>query len=370
MTHDKKKIIVLPGDGVGPDVIAEAVQCLALLSDHFELGLAFEYHDIGGAAIDSHGVPLPAETIAACQSADAILLGAVGGPKWDGASERPEEGLLQLRSSLNLFANLRPVKVTPGMEHLSPLRPELVTGVDVLIVRELTGGIYFGAHRLGDDEASDVCCYSASEIERVARVAFELASRRRGRLVSVDKANVLATSKLWRTTVTEVAKDYPEVQLSHMLVDAAAMALIARPSVFDIILTENMFGDILSDEASMLAGSIGLLGSSSEGADGPALFEPIHGSAPDLAGTNAANPVGAIASAAMLLERGLGLPQCAVRLRQALERVLKRGGRTADLGGSLSCSAFGSEVQTELERHFAGERATRETFKSDRGIIG
>jgi 3-isopropylmalate dehydrogenase len=365
-----RDIVVLPGDGIGPEVIGEAVKCLAALSDHFELGLVFHIHAIGGAAIDQYGTPLPAETLDACRAADAILLGAVGGPQWDDAAKRPEQGLLKLRSELGLFANLRPVGVVEGMENLSPLRPELVRGADLLIVRELTGGIYFGEHLLSETQASDSCIYSAAEIERVARVAFEAAAKRSGRLTSVDKANVLATSKLWRSTVIRVAEDYPLVALDHMLVDAAAMALIRDPRRFDVILTENMFGDILSDEASVIAGSIGLLGSSSEGLAGPALFEPIHGSAPDLAGKNMANPVGAIASAVMLLGRGLSLPHCAERLASALARTLAGGARAADLGGAMSCSAFGDEVLRELERQFMSDRATRATFKTDRGIIG
>ncbi len=367
--EETRNIVVLPGDGIGPEVTHEAVRCLKSLSDHFDLGFKFSTHAVGGAAIDGHGSPLPDETLAACRSADAILLGAVGGPKWSEAETAPEAGLLRLRSELKLFANLRPVRLFPGMENYSPLKPEIVRQADLLIVRELTGGIYFGDHRHGETSASDSCSYTAEEVERIARVAFEAARKRRGKVTSVDKANVLATSRLWRRTVESIARQYPDVVLEHMLVDAAAMALIRGPRDFDVLLTENLFGDILSDEASMITGSIGALGSSSEGSDGPSLFEPIHGSAPDLEGRGIANPAGAIASAVMLLDRGLGLTNCAARLGQALERALFTS-PTRDLGGSASCSEFGDRVLAALERQFASDRATRETFRTDRGIRG
>lgn len=360
-------VAVLPGDGIGPEVTREAVACLAMIADHYELRLQFDEHLIGGAAIDAAGTALPQATIEACEASNAILLGAVGGPRWSGVAEGPEWALLQLRSRLSLRANLRQVSALRALEHLSPLKAEVVRGADVLIVRELVGGIYFGRHHLGDGEAVDECRYGQNEIEAVARVAFEAARRRRGKLTSVDKANVLATSKLWRSTVEMLAPEYPDVSTEHMLVDAAAMMLIGRPTAFDVILTDNMFGDILSDEASVIAGSIGLLGSSSEG-DGPSLFEPIHGSAPDLAGRDLANPSGAIASAALLLSRGLGLRACADRLQEALEATLTKGHATADLGGSLSCSAFGAAVRDELGRGLSRERATREFIVSNRGI--
>ena len=341
------RVIVLPGDGIGPEVADEAVTCLALLSEARGLGLAFETHDFGGIAIDRHGEPLPPATLAAARAADAILLGAVGGPRWDSAKVRPEQGLLGLRSALGLFANLRPARVIAGLEHLSPLKPEIATGADVLVVRELIGGLYFGEKTLDEDRATDLCSYTRPEIERIAHVAFRAARARRGKLTSVDKANVLATSKLWRRVVEEVATSYPDVALDHLYVDAAAMAIVTHPTRFDVILTENLFGDILSDELSVIGGSIGLLGSSSAGASGPALFEPIHGSAPDIAGQDIANPGGMIASAAMMLD-ALGHADAAAELTAALDRTLLEGVRTRDLGGSAGCKAFGARVRDHL----------------------
>lgn len=341
------KIVVLPGDGIGPEVAGEARACLALLSDHFALGLIFEEHDFGGVAIDRHGVPLPDSTLEACRASDAILMGAVGGPKWDNSPERPEQGLLKLRKALGLFANLRPARIFPGLEDLSPLRPEIAAGADVLVVRELTGGLYFGAKTLNTDDASDLCAYSREEVERIAHVAFRAARNRKGRLTSVDKANVLSTSKLWRRIVIEVGAEYPDVALDHLYVDAAAMHIITRPATFDVIVTENLFGDILSDELSVIGGSIGLLGSSSVGAGAAGLFEPIHGSAPDIAGQDAANPAGTIASAAMLLDH-IGCNAEARLLEQALESALGQG-RTRDLGGTLGCAAFGAAVRASLQ---------------------
>lgn len=342
------KIVLLPGDGIGPEVTEQARLCLALLSDRCGLGLSFAEHAIGGAAIDQFGVPLPQDTIAACVEADAILLGAVGGPAWDGAKLRPEAGLLELRAVLGVYANLRPARVIEGLEHLSPLRPEIAQGADVLVVRELTGGSYFGEKKLGDSVASDLCTYSRVEVERVAHIAFRAAQTRSGRVTSVDKANVLATSKLWRRTVEEVARGYPDVALDHMYVDSAAMALVMNPRRFDVLLTENMFGDILSDEMSVIAGSIGLLASASVGDGGPGLFEPIHGSAPDIAGQDRANPCGAIASAAMLLEDGLSLRAEAAVLRAAVDEALRGPVLTADLGGDAGCSAMGAEIRRIL----------------------
>ncbi len=343
-----KTIIVLPGDGIGPEVAGEARACLELVSGYAGLGLAFEEHDFGGIAIDNHGRPLPETTLAACRGADAILLGAVGGPKWDAAAERPEAGLLALRKALGLFANLRPARVIPGLEELSPLRASIAAGADVLVVRELTGGLYFGEKMEEKDNAFDVCAYSREEIERIAHVAFRSAEQRRRKVTSVDKANVLATSKLWRRVVSEVAHGYPDVALDHLYVDAAAMHLITSPKSFDVILTENLFGDILSDELSVIGGSIGLLGSASVGSGGAGLFEPIHGSAPDIAGKDLANPAGAIASAAMLLLH-LGHAREAALVSTALEQVLGEGQHTRDLGGSLGCAAFGSAVRVKLE---------------------
>ena len=341
-------IVVLPGDGIGPEVADVAVACLMAIADARGLDLAFDHHDFGGIAIDRHGDPLPPATLAACKGADAILMGAVGGPKWDNAPRRPEQGLLALRSELGLFANLRPARVIPGLEHLSPLKPEIATGADVLVVRELIGGLYFGEKSLSDDDASDLCAYSRPEIQRIAHIAFAAARARRGKLTSVDKANVLATSKLWRRVVTDVAAHYPDVALDHLYVDAAAMAIVTNPTRFDVILTENLFGDILSDELSVIGGSIGLLGSSSSGAPGtPSLFEPIHGSAPDIAGQDRANPGGMIASAAMMLGH-LGHGDEAALLTDALDATLLNGTRTGDLGGYSSCSDFGTAVLAEL----------------------
>lgn len=355
------KIVVLPGDGIGPEVAGEARACLELISDRAGLGLVFEEHDFGGAAIDSHGTPLPDSTLAACRGSAAILLGAVGGPKWDSAPRRPEAGLLDIRKALGLFANLRPTRIIPGLEHLSPLKPEVAKGADVLVVRELTGGLYFGEKTLGEDAASDLCAYSREEVERIAHVAFRNARRRRGRLASVDKANVLATSKLWRRVVDEVAQSYPEVAVEHLYVDAAAMHLVTSPTRFDVLLTENLFGDILSDEMSVIGGSIGLLGSASVGSEGPGLFEPIHGSAPDIAGQDRANPAGAIASAAMLLDH-LGRSREARLLESALEAALEQGQRTVDLGGSLGCRAFGEAVRHHIGEQFdAAPRPVEET---------
>lgn len=344
------RVILLPGDGVGPEILGEAQKCLALLSARLGLGLTFQECLIGGAAIDEASDPMPLMTLEACRAADAILLGAVGGPKWDRSGRRPENALLELRQAFGLFANLRPVRMITGLEHRSPLRRHVTSGADILIVRELTGGIYFGEKVLKGSSASDLCFYSRQEIQRVAHIAFQAASRRRGKVTSVDKANVLATSKLWRRVVEQVGRDYPAVRLEHMYVDAAAMTLIADPRRFDVILTENMFGDILSDELSIICGSIGLLPSASLGGAGnPPLFEPIHGSAPDLAGKNAANPVGAILSAAMLLDLGLGLHHAANLLANAVAAVMRVGPLTVDLGGSASCSGMGAAIRAELD---------------------
>lgn len=362
-------IAVLPGDGIGPEVTAEAVRCLSHLSDKYDLKLTFSKHDVGGAAIDRHGDPLPEATLQACRDADAILLGAVGGDQWNDAAVRPEAALLRLRQELGLYANLRPARVLSGLQDVSPLRADIAKDADILVVRELTGGIYFGERTSDAHFASDLCSYSREEIERIAHVAFRSAQRRRGKVTSVDKANVLATSKLWRRTVDEVSKAYPAVELEHMYVDACAMALVTHPRRFDVILTENMFGDILSDELSVISGSIGLLASASTGSGGPALFEPIHGSAPQLAGLNIANPAGAIASAAMLLEE-LGLHDGAHMLSDALDVTLVDGCRTGDLGGSATCSDFGEQVRENLGSGYTRRNAYLELIAMNRGCCG
>jgi 3-isopropylmalate dehydrogenase len=337
------RVLLLPGDGIGPEIVAAARRLLEALGE-FE----FEEHLVGGASIDAHGTALTEHVLAACRSADAVLLGAVGGPKWDTtdpASPRPEQGLLGLRKGLGLFANLRPVRPIPALADASPMRAGVIAGTDLLVVRELTGGIYFGEKTRTVDSASDTCVYTVAEVERIARVAFAAAGRRSRRVTSVDKANVLETSRLWREVVTGLAGDYPEVELDHMLVDNAAMQLVANPSRFDVILTENMFGDILSDEAAMLTGSLGMLPSASLGDGGPGVFEPVHGSAPDIAGRGVANPLATFLSAAMLLRDGLGLAAEADRVEAAVEAALASGLRTADLAGA-SESAAGTEEMT------------------------
>ncbi|NJD32256.1 MAG: 3-isopropylmalate dehydrogenase [Gammaproteobacteria bacterium] len=330
----KARITVLGGDGIGPEVTGEAVRVLHAVARRF--GHEFEFADalIGGAAIDATGSPLPPRTIDACRSCEAVLLGAVGGPKWSdpNARVRPEQGLLELRRTLGLFANLRPVKSIPSMLDASPLKPEVVSGADIMVVRELTGGIYFGRKSRTAHEAEDLCSYTTAEIERVTRVAGRLAMARRRRITSVDKANVLETSRLWRSVVERILCDeFPEVESEHMLVDAAAMHLIRRPTSFDVLLTENMFGDILTDEASMLVGSLGLLPSASLGDGTAGLYEPIHGSAPDIAGRGIANPYGTILSAAMLLRHSLGLDVEAGAVEAAVEAAISAGVRTADI---------------------------------------
>jgi 3-isopropylmalate dehydrogenase len=345
------KIALLPGDGVGPEVTQVARAAMESVAALSGFKLAFTTHDFGGASIDSSGEPLAPATLKACQAADAIFLGAVGGPKWDQSPSRPEAGLLGLRKALNVYANLRPVSMHPALAGKSPLRADLVEGVDLLIVRELTGGIYFGARQRSENYASDECAYSRAEIERVAHIAFQQARLRRGKLTSVDKANVLETSRLWREIVTEMGRNtYPDVALDHLYVDAAAMHLLRAPASFDVVLTENMFGDILSDEASMLPGSIGLLGSASLGDSRPGIFEPIHGSAPDIAGMDKANPFGALESVAQLFEAGLGEVEAARLLRKAVSAMHDAREWTADLGGSLSCSQAGIRLIEHLER--------------------
>ena len=349
-------IVVLPGDGIGPEITAVAVDVLKAVATRFGHSFSFSEHDIGGIAIDKHGEPLPAATLEACSKADAVLLGAVGGPKWSdpNAKVRPEQGLLAIRKALGLFANLRPVRTHPAALNASPIKPELLKDVDFVVVRELTGGIYFGDKTRDADSASDLCRYTVVEIERVLRSAFRLAQQRRGKLTSVDKANVLETSRLWRDVAARIGREeFPDVELEHQLVDSMAMHLIAKPRVYDVIVTENMFGDILTDEASMLAGSLGLLPSASLGEQGKVgIYEPIHGSAPDIAGKGIANPYATILSAAMLLRHSLGLEAEAAAIEQAVTAALDGGHFTADLaaqGQALSTRQAGAAVLAQLK---------------------
>ena len=337
MAKTRATIAVLGGDGIGPEVTAEGVKVLRAMATRFGLELTFREGLVGGAAVDAKGMPLPDETLELCRTADAILFGAVGGPKWDGLERRlrPEQGILGIRKALGLYANLRPAKLLDPLAGASPLKPEVVNGTDLLVVRELTGGLYFGQPRgiektAEGERAVDTLVYTTAEIRRIAGVGFEAARRRRRLVTSVDKANVLASSELWRRTVTEAARDFPDVKLEHQLVDSCAMELIRNPRRFDVILTENMFGDILSDEASMLTGSIGLIPSASLG-DGPGLFEPIHGTAPDIAGTGQANPLAAILCGAYLLRYALDAEPAAAAIEAAVSRVLAAGHRTKDL---------------------------------------
>src|ERR687888_2213005 len=337
-------IAVLPGDGIGPEITAPTLEILSKLGD-FE----FAEHAFGGASIDAHGTALTDETLAACRAADAVLLAAVGGPKWDttdSGAPRPEQGLLGLRKALGLYANLRPVRAVSALLDSSPLRREVVEGTDLLVVRELTGGIYFGDKTRTDGRASDLCVYTTPEIERIARPAFGAA---RSKVTSVDKANVLETSRLWREVVRRVhSEEFPHVELEHALVDSTAMKLVTAPRHFDTILTENMFGDILSDEASVMTGSLGLLPSASIGGDGPGLFEPVHGSAPDIAGQGIANPLAMFLSAALMLRHGLGREEPAARIESAVDRALEAGLRTGDLGGTATTAEATKAVLEEL----------------------
>ncbi|MEW8037995.1 MAG: 3-isopropylmalate dehydrogenase [Candidatus Thiodiazotropha sp.] len=356
-----KKILVLPGDGIGPEIVAEAVKVLANLRDAHDLDIDLDEALVGGAAIDATGGPLPEATLELAKEADAILLGAVGGPKWEplDISIRPEKGLLGLRSELNLFANLRPAILYPQLAGASSLKADLVAGLDIMIVRELTGGIYFGQPRGireldgGERQGFNTLVYSESEIDRIARVAFDIAKKRGGRLCSVDKANVLETTELWREVVTAIgADDYPDVELTHMYVDNAAMQLVKWPKQFDVIVTTNMFGDILSDCAAMLTGSIGMLPSASLDERGKGMYEPIHGSAPDIAGKGSANPLATVLSVAMLLRYSLDEPEMADRIEAAVDRVLDEGLRTADIMSDgmteVSCEAMGDAVVAAL----------------------
>ena len=340
------KVILLPGDGIGPEILPPAVRVLDTVAPgEFE----YEEHPFGGASIDTYGTAVTDETLGACRRADAVLLAAVGGPKWDTtdpSKPRPEQGLLGLRKGMGLFANLRPVKPLPALYDASPLKRELIERVDLLVVRELTGGIYFGEKTRGTDRASDTCVYTREEIERIARVAFGAA---RSRVTSVDKANVLETSRLWREVVRKLhGREFPNIELEHLLVDNAAMRLVAAPRHFEVLLTENMFGDILSDEAAMLTGSIGMLPSASLGSGGPGLFEPVHGSAPDIAGTGSANPLAMFLSAALMLRYGFGMETQAASVESAVDRALAEGLRTPDLGGQATTTEATHAVLQKL----------------------
>jgi 3-isopropylmalate dehydrogenase len=340
------RVVLLPGDGIGPEIGAAAKAVLAELGD-FEI----TEHLIGGASIDEHGTALTDKVLEACRQSDAVLLCAVGGPKWDTTDPerpRPEQGLLGLRKGLGLFANLRPVRPSEALLEASPLRRERIEGTDLLVVRELTGGIYFGESGRDGDRAHDDCAYTVEEIERIARVGFEAAGERNGRVTSVDKANVLETSRLWRETVTRLAPEYEGVELDHLLVDNAAMQLVSNPTGFDVIVTENLFGDILSDEAAMLTGSLGMLPSASLGEGGPGLYEPVHGSAPDIAGTGKANPLATLLSVAMMCKYGLGMHDGAAKLEAAVDSTLARGLRTPDLGGESTTDEMTEAVLQSL----------------------
>jgi 3-isopropylmalate dehydrogenase len=348
-------IILLPGDGIGPEVVSEAVRVLDMIAGKYDHTFQFAERLMGGCSIDRYGTSLTDETLADCQAADAVLLGAVGGPKWDDptAKDRPERGLLRLRKGLGVFANLRPIKVHPALIDASPLKPEKLQGVDILVLRELTGGLYFGQPKLrelkGDCEhAVDTLEYYDFEIKRIVELAFQLAKSRKKKVMSVDKANVLESSRLWRQIATQIGQEHPDVTLEHQLVDTAAMKLITGPASMDVVVTENMFGDILTDEASVLAGSMGMLPSASLSEAGVGLYEPIHGSAPDIAGRGIANPVGTILSAALLLRYSLKLEEEAQAIESAVNQTITDGARTADLGGTLTTRQMTAEIITHL----------------------
>ncbi len=363
----RAKIAVLPGDGIGPEVVAEGVRVLEAVGERF--GHQFELHEglVGGCAIEATGQPLPYDTLAFCRESDAVLFGAVGGPKWDDpkAEVRPEQAILGLRKRLKLYANLRPVRLFPPLVHASPLKPEVVAGTDLVVVRELTGGVYFGRpsgrrRYRAYERAINTMAYTSTEIERVARAAFQLARRRRKKVTSVDKANVLVVSRLWREVVSQVARDYPDVELEHLLVDACAMHLLRRPTAFDVIVTGNMFGDILTDEAAMLAGSMGMLPSASVGealtlqGGKFGLYEPIHGTAPDIAGQGIANPLATILSVAMMLRLSFGLEREAMAVERAVEETLEAGYRTPDImqegAKQVGTREMGEQVVARLSR--------------------
>ena len=343
-----KKIVALAGDGIGPEIMEAGLEVLASISEKTGFDYEIDRRPFGGAGIDVTGHPLPDETLKASREADAILLAAIGSPQYDDAPVRPEQGLLALRKELNLYANIRPVKIFESLKHLSPLKPERITGVDFVVVRELTGGIYFGDHILEEKKARDINDYSYEEVERIIRKAFEIARSRRKILTSIDKQNVLATSKLWRKVAEEVAKDFPDVTLEHQLVDSAAMLMITNPSKFDVIVTENLFGDILSDESSVLSGTLGVMPSASHSEDGPSLYEPIHGSAPDIAGQGIANPISMILSVAMMLRDSFGRYEDAKRIEDAVEETLAVGILTRDIGGQASTKEMTEAIIARL----------------------
>ena len=349
-------IVVLPGDGIGPEVTAQAVRALEAVAKKSGHSFDFAERLMGGCSIDAHGIALTDEVLADCRGADAVLLGAVGGPRWDDpqAKVRPEQGLLALRKGLEVFANLRPVSVHPSLVDASPIRPERIAGVDILVIRELTGGLYFGQPKGretkdGVERAVDTLEYKDYEVRRIVELAFGLAKGRKKKVTSVDKANVLESSRMWRQIATAIGRDHPDIALDHMLVDTAAMRLVTSPTDFDVVVTENMFGDILTDEASVLAGSMGMLPSASIGEKRTGLYEPIHGSAPDIAGKGIANPLGIILSAAMCLRHSLGLEAEAALVEKAANDAVTDGARTADLGGSLSTSEMAHEVIRRIE---------------------
>lgn len=363
-----KNIAVLPGDGIGPEIVEEGVKVLRAVAETFGYRFKFRFGMVGGGAIDRVGNPLPPETLALCRDSDAVLLGAVGGPRWDDNPPelRPEKALLRLRKELGLFANLRPAMLFKGMEQSSTLRPEVLEGVDLIVVRELTGGIYFGEksrRRTEEGErATDTLVYHEWEIERIVRRAFDIARGRRKRVTSVDKANVLESSRLWRSVVNRVAEDYPDVELEHMLVDNCAMQVVRKPAHFDVIVTENMFGDILSDETAILTGSIGMLPSASLGDGSFGLYEPVHGSAPDIAGQGVANPAATILSVAMMLRHSFGYEEAARAVEQAVRSVFAAGYRTADLAQSgdlaIGTEEFGDRVVEAIRRHIPSSSTT------------
>jgi 3-isopropylmalate dehydrogenase len=351
----KANIVLLPGDGIGPEVVGEAVRALEAIAGKFNHAFAFSELLMGGCSIDKFGSSLTEETLAACKASDAVLLGAVGGPKWDdpNAKDRPERGLLALRKGLGVFANLRPVKVHPALIDSSPLKPENLQGVDILVIRELTGGLYFGQPKLremknGYEHAVDTLEYYDYEVRRVVELAFKLAGARKKKVTSVDKANILESSRMWRQIATQIGLQHPDISLEHVLVDTAAMRLVTGPAWMDVIVTENMFGDILTDEASVLAGSMGMLPSASLGEGGPGLYEPIHGSAPDIAGKGIANPIGTILSSAMMLRHSLKLETEAIALESAVEAAITDGCRTVDIGGKLTTHQMADEIIKRL----------------------
>ena len=344
----KRKIVALAGDGIGPEIMEAGLEVLASISEKTGFDYEIDRRPFGGAGIDAAGYPLPDETLKASREADAILLAAIGSPQYDDAPVRPEQGLLVLRKELNLYANIRPVKIFESLKHLSPLKPERITGVDFVVVRELTGGIYFGDHILEEKKARDINDYSYEEVERIIRKAFEIARSRRKVVTSIDKQNVLATSKLWRRVADEVAKDFPDVTLEHQLVDSAAMLMITNPAKFDVIVTENLFGDILSDESSVLSGTLGVMPSASHSEDGPSLYEPIHGSAPDIAGQGIANPISMILSVAMMLRDSFGRYEDEQRIERAVEASLAAGILTRDIGGQASTKEMTEAIIARL----------------------